>query len=82
MIVYGVAIEQSWIDAGRRRMDGRFESSNIVAAMEKAGMSARAFTTHPKSYWFGQEVANRLLQKERKAGRIKHIGGGVWESTP
>ena len=30
------------------------------------------------SRWLGDAI-DRLLQRERKAGRIRHIGGGKWQ---
>lgn len=68
---YGFEIPQSVIDAGLARMKGEFTAVNIEGALLRAGCPADAIPSR---------VADKLLQRERKAGRIQ-FSKGKWKAT-
>ena len=71
MRVKSTNIEQGWIDAGLAAMVGRFRMADVRSAMYRAGCVDGS----------ADRAADRLLQKERKAGRIRAINNKVWEAN-
>ena len=63
MKLYGQEVPQSVIDAANAEMVGRFKFKDVElpAARKRIGHSGR--------------VADRLLQRARKAGKIRYEGG-------
>lgn len=84
MIVAGHFITNEQEAAGLSAMTGTFRSGAIVGALCRAGVPVqiRDGTFNPRTYWFASTVADGLLQRERRAGRIRHIGGGKWQAVP
>lgn len=74
MKVHGITITEEQIAAGLAAMRpselGWFDQWAVVRGLRQAGADR---------FLDGEEAANRLLQRERRAGRIKHIGGGKWQ---
>jgi hypothetical protein len=65
---YGFEVPQAAIDAALSAMTGDFVALDIEQALSKAGCNPNAIPSR---------VADKLLQRERRAGRIK-FGGGKW----
>lgn len=70
MRVYGKEVTQEQIAAGLAAMTGEFTVSDVEDALERAGCE------------YEMRAADRLLQKERKAGRIKFGPDGKWRTLP
>lgn len=64
MKTYGVEITAEQLAAGRAAMTGTFRMHDVTAALARAGVPARP------DYLAGR-TADKLLQRERRAGRIK-----------
>jgi hypothetical protein len=70
MKTYGVEITPTQITVGLSAMRGRFAMADVVAALVSAGvpvMRNAAFTPE----YVAARTADKLLQRERRAGRIK-----------
>ena len=77
MKVLGHEITDEQIAAGLAVMSGHFRLITVVGSLVRAGVPADGYVAN--------RAANRLLQRERKAGRIEVAGPGVWTrgvSTP
>jgi hypothetical protein len=70
MTVDGHEIAACQIQAGLSAIGGRFTLHTIKSALVRAGVPIGA----------AERVADRLLQRERRAGRIRYSGGvgGYW----
>jgi hypothetical protein len=68
MKVQGQEITEAQIRAGLNAMGGRFTFRNVVAAMIRAGVD----------HAISDRAADRLLQAERRAGRIRFRDNGTW----
>lgn len=66
MRVHGVSIDEKQIAAGLAAMRGQFGKNAVVRALEVAGVPSSI----PTAYWFSDRVADRLMQRERRAGNI------------
>jgi hypothetical protein len=73
--VQGVPITAAQRDAGIAAMMGQFKASDVRRALRLAGVPDR---TEAYSYLI-ERVADRLMQAERKAGRIRAINNKTWE---
>lgn len=74
MKVYGVEITEEQIAAGVAAMTGTFSAHTVSRALSLAGVKS------PSSISYVVErTADRLLQRERKAGRIRAINNRTWE---
>lgn len=71
MRVFGESVTQSQVEAMKAVMQGRFLLADVMEAASNAGLKYRVY----------YRAIDRLLQKERKAGRIEYIGGGVWSEV-
>jgi DNA primase len=74
--VQGRAITVEQCDAGIAAMRGTFRADAVRRALERAGVE-----DEPGRQWTVERAANRLMQVERKAGRIRAINNKVWEET-
>lgn len=74
MKVYGYDVTQEQIKAGLAAMAGQFRMTEVVGAMMRAGVPDRGA--------IAGRAADRLLQKERKAGRIRAVNNKLWEAIP
>lgn len=84
MRVLGVEITDDQLAAARTAMIGVFRGSAVRRALLDAGVPSSVCLSKgfkPAEQWFVWEVANRALQHSRKAGLIKHLGGGNWEQV-
>ncbi|QPQ55553.1 hypothetical protein IC614_02830 [Allosphingosinicella flava] len=77
----GYTFTEEQVNSGLAAMTGQFRASDIENALEQAGVPR---SHHLDGRWGGLGVpcmrgADRLLQRERKAGRITHLGNGIWE---
>jgi len=66
----GITAEQR--DAGIAAMHGRFRAWDVRGALTRAGVPYEAL----------DRAADRLLQAERRAGRIRAINNRNWERQP
>ena len=79
MNVYGIKITKEQIHAGLLAIRGEFASNDIERALADAGVPRSIKNTYAP-YIDNQvlhRAADRLLQRERKKGRIA-FAGGVW----
>lgn len=67
MRVHGVEITREQIEAGMAAMVGQFRAHDVRVAMSRAGVKET------------DRAADRLMQFERKAGRIRAVNNKVWE---
>lgn len=72
MIVKGFEVSEEQLEAGRSAMTGRFRIGDIKRALILAGVSPHD--------WIAEGAADRLLQKERKAGRVRAVNNKLWEA--
>lgn len=71
MRVKGVEITEAQIEAIMASMCKRFRASDVIAAAEAAGVEKGEIA---------MRAADRLIQKQRKANRIRIIASGpYWE---
>lgn len=70
MQVNGKDIAPEHIEAGLAAMIGNFTYASIQSAMKRAGCGDEAY-----------RAADKLLQRERKAGRIQTVGSRTWSRT-
>jgi hypothetical protein len=63
MNIYGVKISEEQINAAVRSMRGTFTMVDVIHALCRAGVAAEGPVA--------ARAADRLLQRERKAGRIR-----------
>jgi hypothetical protein len=70
MKVYGIEITTAQRDAGRAAMRGEFRMTQVVDALMCAGV--------PDGNFVAARAADRLLQSERKAGRIRAVNNKLW----
>lgn len=78
MKVQGVEITEEQLQAGMAVMVGpRFTSHDVRVALSRVGV---AEGTRPADYLL-ERVADRLMQRERKRGRIRAVTNKLWEST-
>ena len=68
--VQGIGITAAQRDAGLAAMVGDFSKNNVASAMCRAGV--------PWDNWVADRAADRLLQTEKKAGRIYTISNRAW----
>lgn len=73
--VKGVAITAEQRDAGVAAMKGRFTKNEVRHALILAGVPV----SMPHETWLADRAADRLMQAERKAGRIRAINNKNWE---
>lgn len=72
MKLYGHEVKQEWIDAALCAMEVSFSFRNVEDAALRAGCPARVVPVYGvREEWFAGRVADRLLAKEKKAGRIR-----------
>lgn len=71
MIVQGFAVTDEQQKAGIAAMAGEFTASNVRRALVLAGVPAGPDYTL-------ERVADRLMQRERRAGRIRAINNKTW----
>lgn len=69
MRVLGHTITDEQIAAGLAAMKGRFRAHDVRRAMAKAGVKET------------DRAADRLMQSERKAGRIRAVNNKLWEAA-
>ena len=83
MKVYGCEVTQGQQDAIVAAMRGRFEMLDIVGAATRAGVGSghRVNGSDYQATVAGRAV-DRLLQRERKAGRIKFKNGRWFALKP
>lgn len=76
--VQGRAITAEQRDAGIAAMRGTFRAHDVRFALARAGVE-----DEPGKEWAGtvSRAADRLMQAERKAGRVRAINNKVWEET-
>lgn len=70
MKVFGCEITKEQLERGIARMTGDFGKNDIAGALARAGV--------PTAKWIADRAADRLLQAERKAGRIYAINNRTW----
>ncbi len=77
MKVYGTVITDEQLEAGRKAMRGRFTMADIIDALMAAGVPEmdRSLSMQLVAH----RAAEQIFDGERKAGKIRHIGGGAWE---
>jgi hypothetical protein len=73
MRVYGVEVTEDQLRAGVAAMIGEFRMSDVLNALTAAGVS------YPRGV--AGRAADRLLQRERKAGRIVAVNNKLWRAT-
>ena len=74
MKTYGRVITDAQIQAGLERMQGIFRASDITWALIMAGVQQNKFVA--------DRSADKLLQRERRAGRIRTTTNKrYWERT-
>lgn len=69
MKVYDIEITERQITAGLAAMRGDFTCKDVEAALREAGAA------------YVMRTADRLLQKERKAGRIVAVSSKLWRAA-
>jgi hypothetical protein len=69
--VYGEQIRDEQISAALAAMVGEFRCSDIENALVRAGVREPGAVA--------MRAADRLLQRERKAGRIRAVNNRLWE---
>lgn len=74
MNVFGVAITDDQQAAALAAMQGEFKMMNVVSALVRAGVDVHGPVAG--------RAADRLLQRERKAGRIKAVDNKNWVTMP
>jgi hypothetical protein len=77
MKVHGFEVTPEIERACLEAMVGRFRAFDVVSAAIKVGAPIKV----PTGRWMGyvaERVADRLIQRERKAGRIRRVGNR-WE---
>jgi hypothetical protein len=67
--VQGEPITPAQRDAGLAAMRGRFKAANVREALSRAGVENI------------DRAADRLMQGERKAGRIRAVDNKNWEKS-
>lgn len=72
MKVKGVEITEQQLAAMLQAMGERFRAADVMAAAEAAGVQKGEVA---------MRAADRLLQKQRKAGKIKIIASGPYWSS-
>lgn len=72
MIVEGINITPEQVDACYKRMQqpGTWYTVSVAHAAERAGVNGRDAA---------HRLADRLVQRERKSGRIRQVARGIWE---
>ena len=74
--VQGRPITVAQRDAGLAAMAGTFRAGKIASAMARAGV-----IDLPGQSYTAERAADRLIQFERKAGRIR-FHAGLWSKVP
>lgn len=82
--VSGIGITVAQRDAGLAAMRGQFRAIDIAGALLRAGVPQKndEYTSYPRPLsmdWIPERAADRLLQAERKAGRIRAVNNKNWE---
>lgn len=73
----GVTAEQ--VAAALAAMQGEFTKNDVAAALIRAGVPPLYEPNRRNSgYFVADRAADRLLQKERKAGRVGAFAGRRW----
>ena len=73
MKLYGHEVEQEWIHAALGSMEGSFTFRHVAAAAICAGCPVKGVPTYGiREEWFAYRVADRILKKEKRAGRIAY----------
>jgi hypothetical protein len=72
MRVLGTEITDEQIAAGVAAMRGHFRMADVFGALQRAGV---------KGTGVADRAADRLLQRERKAGRIRAVNNRLWIGT-
>jgi hypothetical protein len=73
MKVRGYELTDEQITAGVAAMRDTFVMMDIVGALSRAGV--------PTAHWIANRAADRLLQNERKAGRIYAVNNKNWANV-
>lgn len=73
MTVYGVEVTDEQQAAGVAAMSGSFTMMDVLGALAQAGVPARRGVA--------ARAADRLLQRERKAGRIRAVNNKNWQAV-
>jgi hypothetical protein len=71
MKVYGEQISDEQISAALAAMVGEFRMTDVLGAIRRAGVS--------DTPGVAERAVDRLLQRERKAGRIRAVNNRLWE---
>ena len=74
MRIYGIEITEQQQNACLGAMNGKFKSADIEKAAIVAGCPKFCNVGRVRPEYFANRVADRLLQRERAAGRIKFNG--------
>lgn len=72
MRVYGVEVTEDQLCAGVAAMNGEFRMSDVLKALTAAGV--------PYPHGVAGRATDRLLQRERKAGRIVAVNNKLWRA--
>ncbi len=74
MNVYGSPVTQAQVEAIKSAMSGEFTLAELMQAAANTGLTYRVY----------YRAIDRLLQRERRAGRIHYKGNGQWSeiATP
>lgn len=72
MIVEGITIQPVQIEACLKRMQepGTWFTCSVMHAAERAGVMGGDVA---------MRLADRLVQRERRLGRIRQVARGIWE---
>jgi len=70
-VVAGIPVTAEQRDAGIAAMRGQFKAWDVRGALSRAGVPFEAL----------DRGADRLLQAERRAGRIRAVNNRNWEAT-
>ena len=81
MFVGTVEITPEQVVAGEAAMKGAFKASDVAAAMIRAGVPAFDERQSHACRHVATRAADRVLQKARKAGRVRAVNNRNWEAV-
>lgn len=72
MIIKGHEVTARQQQAARDVMRGEFNAHDVRNALARAGVPTEGYVV--------ERVADRIMQQERKAGRVEAVHGRTWRS--
>lgn len=85
----GIEIPQSALDAGNAAIAGNFTLDDVRCAVSEI-LRTLHYDSLQVDFDYGpnvkdvldDRVADRLIQKAKREGKVRHIGHGRWETIP